>query len=95
VHFCSAPQTRFWGKSEAEKSEAILSARQHRPEGQNPIALPASRKNAAQAWLASEHDPKKRAPVFRPREAAAMLVVSFVASAREGSFEKITQKNPA
>jgi hypothetical protein len=41
----------FGGKSEAGKSEAIVSARQHRPEGQNPIATTASRRNAAQAWL--------------------------------------------
>jgi hypothetical protein len=52
VHFCSTRhKPDFGGKSEAGKSEAILSARQHRPEGQNPIALPASKKNAAQAWL--------------------------------------------
>jgi hypothetical protein len=52
VHFCSTRhKPDFGGKSEAGKSEAILSARQHRPEGQNPIAPPASRKNAAQAWL--------------------------------------------
>jgi hypothetical protein len=52
VHFCSTRhKPDFGGKSEAGKSEAILSARQHQPEGQNPIALPASKKNAAQAWL--------------------------------------------
>jgi hypothetical protein len=55
----------FGGKSEAGKSVAIVSARQHRPEGQNPIALIASRRNAAQAWLRSERDPKKWVPVFR------------------------------
>jgi len=38
-------------KSEAGKSKAIVSARQHRPDGQNPIARSASSKNAAQAWL--------------------------------------------
>jgi hypothetical protein len=54
VHFYDTRhKPNFGGKSEAGKSEAILSARQHRPDGQNPIALPASRKNAAQAWLRS------------------------------------------
>jgi hypothetical protein len=52
---CKRSDTRhkadFGGKSEAGKSEAIVSARQHRPDGQNPIAVPASLKNAAQAWL--------------------------------------------
>jgi hypothetical protein len=52
MHFCSTRhKPDFGGKSEAGKSEAILSARQHRPEGQNPIALTASRRNTAQAWL--------------------------------------------
>jgi len=41
----------FGEESEAGKSKAILSARQHRPEGQNPIAREASRKNAAQPRL--------------------------------------------
>jgi hypothetical protein len=47
-----ATKPDFGEKSEAGKSEAILSARQHRPEGQNPIARTASRRNTAQAWLA-------------------------------------------
>jgi hypothetical protein len=52
VHFCSTRhKPDFGGKSEAGKSEAIVSARQHRPEGQNPIARVASSRNAAQAWL--------------------------------------------
>jgi hypothetical protein len=52
VHFCSTRhKPDFGGKSEAGKSEAIVSARQHRPEGQNPIASVASSRNAAQAWL--------------------------------------------
>jgi hypothetical protein len=46
-----ATKSDFGVKSEAGKSEAIVSARQHRPEGQNPIALTASRRNTAQAWL--------------------------------------------
>jgi hypothetical protein len=33
------------------KSEAFLSARQHQPDGQNPIASQASPENAARAWL--------------------------------------------
>jgi len=41
----------FGEESEAGKSEAIVSARQHRPEGQNPFARTASRRNTAQAWL--------------------------------------------
>jgi hypothetical protein len=52
VHFCSTRhKPDFGGKSEAGKSEAIVSARQHRPEGQNPIASVTSRRNTAQAWL--------------------------------------------
>jgi hypothetical protein len=42
-------QARFW-----EESETIMSpdsTGQHRPDGQNPIAMRASRKNTAQAWL--------------------------------------------
>jgi hypothetical protein len=42
----SAPQSRFW-----EKSAAIASARQHQPDGQNPIVTSASLTNTAQAWL--------------------------------------------
>ena len=33
------------------ESKAILSARQHQPDGPNPIATPASPTNAAQPWL--------------------------------------------
>jgi hypothetical protein len=52
VHFYGTRhKPNFGEKSEAGKSVAIVSARQHRPEGQNPIALTASRRNAAQAWL--------------------------------------------
>jgi hypothetical protein len=52
MHCCSTRhKPDFGGKSEAGKSEAIVSARQHRPEGQNPIAAITSRRNAAQAWL--------------------------------------------
>jgi hypothetical protein len=52
VHFYSTRHKPDFGEeSEAGKSEAILSARQHRPEGQNPIAVTASPRNAAQAWL--------------------------------------------
>jgi hypothetical protein len=52
VQFCDTRhKPDFGGKSEAGKSKAIVSARQHQPDGQNPIAPSASRKNAAQAWL--------------------------------------------
>jgi hypothetical protein len=52
VHFYGTRhKPNFGGKSEAGKSVAIVSARQHRPEGQNPIARVASRRNTAQAWL--------------------------------------------
>jgi len=36
----------FWGKS-----ETIMSTRQYRPDGQNPIAPGGSPMNTAQAWL--------------------------------------------
>jgi len=52
VHFCGTRHKSDFGEeSEAGKSEAIVSARQHRPEGQNPFARTASRRNTAQAWL--------------------------------------------
>jgi hypothetical protein len=34
-----------------EESEAIVSARQHRPDGQNLIVFSMKRTNTAQAWL--------------------------------------------
>jgi hypothetical protein len=52
MHFCGERHKPDFGKrSEAGKSKAILSARQHRPEGPNPIATKASRRNAAQPRL--------------------------------------------
>src|SRR5262249_25838602 len=39
IFCCTRHKPDFGWKSEAGKSEAIASARQHRPEGQNPIAL--------------------------------------------------------
>jgi hypothetical protein len=52
MQFCGERHKPDFGKeSEAGKSKAILSARQHRPEGPNPIACKASRKNAAQPRL--------------------------------------------
>jgi hypothetical protein len=52
MHFCGERHKPDFGKeSEAGKSKAILSARQHRPEGPNPIAFKASRRNAAQPRL--------------------------------------------
>jgi hypothetical protein len=46
-----APQTKFWRGSEAGKSKAIVSARQHRRMAKTRFASQASRKNTAQAWL--------------------------------------------
>ena len=52
MHFCGERHKPDFGKrSEAGKSKAILSARQHRPDGPNPIACKASRKNTAQPRL--------------------------------------------
>jgi len=45
------------------KSAAFVSARQHQPDGQNPIATSASLKNTAQPWLRNLLDAAAARPV--------------------------------
>jgi hypothetical protein len=88
-----APQARFWGKCGAGNSKVILSARQHQPDDQNPIAKPKNQKNAAQAWYnVRASTPKRRhlehhnddvyangkTPCAFPKPVAALRAARFV-----------------
>jgi len=60
----------FWGKS-----ETIMSTRQYRPEGQNPIAPGGSSTNAAQAWLQWDS-----APLQKAQDAADLVRIIYARS---------------
>jgi hypothetical protein len=57
VHFYGTRhKPNFGGKSEAGKSVAIVSARQHRPEGQNPNCARSKQEKYGASMAALKHD---------------------------------------